>query len=397
MTNTTATAAPSSFELAAPPSSFELAAPLMDGAEELTDELVRRILTAEHAYVESTALTRDQLRSACLANVTAMIADLAGEKPVDLESARAAGRLKAAQGVPLAALLHAFRLGGRLIWEELMRRSEGDAPRVLLEMAAQVWALVDVCSDAAAEAYRLSIDARAEQDADERRRLVRALFAGHGANPSAMTDAVRTFRIPDRGSFVVLSADARCADIATPGADAIWDTEIDGVLGLLYAFSDSALDAVLAGIDSGNGNIGVSAVFATPSGAPAAVEQARLSRVCARVDGPGVTRFESVPVPVLIASNPGSGRVAAEQILGRLLDLPESERASLLGTLEAWFQAKGSTTDAADRVHYHRNTVLYRLRRIGELTGRDFLDPVHAAELYVGLRAYQLCMAAESE
>lgn len=383
MTNATTTAAPSS---------FELAAPLLADVDRVTDELVRRILSAEHAYVESTVLTRDQLRGACRANVGAMISNLAGEKPVDLESARAAGRLKAEQGVPLAALLHAFRLGGRLIWEELMRLSEGDAPRVLLEMAAQVWALVDVYSDAAAEAYRVSIDARAEQDADVRRRLVRALFAGRGANPGALTDALRTFRIPDRGSFVVVSADTRCADIATPGVDAIWDTEVDGVLGLLYSFSDSALDAVLDGVEAGRGNIGVSAVFSSPTGMPAAVEQARVARACARVDDAGATRYDSVPVPLLIASNKESGRVAAQQILGKLLDLSAEERSSLLGTLEAWFASKGSTSEAAQRLHYHRNTVLYRLRRIGELTGRDFLDPVHASELYVGLRAYQLCV-----
>ena len=372
----------------------DLAAPLMDAVEDLADELMRRILSAEHAYVESTMLSTDQLRAACLANLTEMIGDLSGERPVDLEAARAAGRLKAEQGVPLAALLHAFRLGGRLIWEELMARSDDGSSRTLLEMAAQVWALVDVCSDAAAEAYRISIDTRAEQDADSRRRLVRALFA-EGANAATVADALRTFRIPDRGSFVVVSADARgadsrCVDSTAPGVEAIWDTAVDGVVGLLFAQSDAALDAVLDGIEEGTGSIGVSAVFASSSAIPKAVEQARLARACAIVDDGPSTRYESVPIPLLLAADPVGARVAAKQILGALLDLPEAEKASLLGTLDAWFRAKGSTSDAAGRLHYHRNTVLYRLRRIGELTGRDFLDPVQASELYVGLRGYQL-------
>ncbi|NIL75862.1 PucR family transcriptional regulator [Rhodococcus sp. B10] len=372
--------------------SYELAAPLMDAVDSLTDELVRRILDAEHGYVESTSLTREQLREACFANVTALISNLAGIRPIDLDSARAAGRLKAEQGVPLAALLHAFRLGGRLIWEELMERSEADRPRALLDIAAQVWALVDVYSDAAADAYRLSTEARAEQDADVRRRLVRAVFAGHGSNPAAVSDALRTFRIPERGSFVVVSAEASCADIATRGVDAIWDSEVDGVLGLLFAGSDALLDAVVDAIPAGSGNIGVSSLFSSPSGTPAAVEQARLARACARVDDSASTRFDSVPVPLLLAGNPDSGRTAGRQILGKLLDLPDAERSSLLATLDAWFRSEGSTTDAAERLHYHRNTVLYRLRRIQELTGRDFLDPVHASELFIGLRAYQLCM-----
>lgn len=372
------------------PSAFELAAPLLEDVEGIADELVLRILSAEHSYVESSQLSEMQLRRSCLDNMTEMIGALAGRRPIGLESARAAGRLKAEQGVPLVALLHAFRLGGRLVWERLMDRSAGDASRVLLEMSAEVWALVDVCSDAAAEAYRISVDARAEQDADARRRLIRALFADHGSNPGAVADAVRTFRIPDRGSFVVVSADARSACIATPGVDAVWDSAVDGVLGLLFAHSDSALEAVLEGIAVGVGDIGVSAVFEAVTGTPRAVEQARLARACACIDDAASTRYESVPVPLLIATNPEAGRIAAQQILGGLLELPDEERGSLLGTLDAWFRAKGSTTEAARRLHYHRNTVLYRLRRIGELTGRDFLDPVHASELFVGLRAYQL-------
>lgn len=369
------------------PASYELATPLLDSVDRLADELVRRILTAEHAYVESTLLTSDQLRAACVDNVATMIDCLAGVSPLDLSSARAAGTLKAEQGVPLAALLHAFRLGGRLIWEELMGRFEGDAPRALLEMAAQVWAIVDVYSDAAADAYRSSVDSRAEQDAEGRRRLVRALFADHRANAASVADALRTFRIPDRGFFAVLSVDD-VADADTAGVESIWDSEVDGRVGLVFAGSEAALEAALSGIV--DRNVGVSAVFWSPSGTPRAVEQARLARRCARGAEVSSTRYEAVPVPVLLASNPESGREAAHRILGRLLDLAEDERASLLGTLDAWFESKGSTAAAAERLHYHRNTVLYRLRRIGELTGRDYSDPIGSAELFVGLRAYQI-------
>lgn len=375
-----------------PPSAHELVAPLLGAVDDLADELVRRILSAEHAYAESSLLSPAQLRAACRANVVEMVGDLAGERPVDLEAARAAGRLKAEQGVPLAALLHAFRLGGRLIWEELMARSDGDASRTLLEMAAQVWALVDVCSDAAAEAYRISIDARAEQDADARRRLIRALFE-EGTSPASVADALRTFRVPERGSFVVLSAGAPIQDVRSPGVESVWDTAVDGVVGLLFAPTDAALDAMLdalAATDASSGSVGISAVFGASSGIPKAVEQARLARACAVVEDGGPTRFESVPVPLLLAGNIDAARVASAQILGRLLELPNDEIASLLGTLDAWFRAKGSTSEAATRLHYHRNTVLYRLRRIGELTGRDFLDPMQASELYVGLRGYQL-------
>jgi DNA-binding PucR family transcriptional regulator len=62
----------------------------------------------------------------------------------------------------------------------------------------------------------------------------------------------------------------------------------------------------------------------------------------------------------------------------------------LLDTLEAWFAADGSTAEAGRRLHCHRNTVLYRLGKVAELTGRSVSRPAQAAELYVGLRAIRL-------
>jgi purine catabolism regulator len=53
----------------------------------------------------------------------------------------------------------------------------------------------------------------------------------------------------------------------------------------------------------------------------------------------------------------------------------------LLQTLSAYLATNGSPTDAADRLHLHRNTVLYRLGRIEDLLGLDLRD----AEVRLGL------------
>jgi len=53
----------------------------------------------------------------------------------------------------------------------------------------------------------------------------------------------------------------------------------------------------------------------------------------------------------------------------------------LLQTLGAYLATNGSPTDAADRLHLHRNTVLYRLGRIEDLLGVDLRD----AEVRLGL------------
>ncbi|WP_027502342.1 PucR family transcriptional regulator [Rhodococcus sp. UNC363MFTsu5.1] len=384
----------------APPTPAELLHDMRASVDDLADELVARIVAAEQDYADASLLTPEQLRFACWDNLSSMLANLDGTAPVRLESARAAGRMKAEQGVSLAALLHAFRLGGRLIWEELTARSDGRASQWLLDMAAQVWALVDVYSDAAADAYREAADRRAREDAEASRRLIRTLFANHALNPAGVADAVRAFRIPERGAFLVVSvrdssscpsADALRSRVSTVGIDSVWDTEVDGRIGLLWAPAEAALDAALAALgEIGGGPVGVSRGFGRPGGIGAAVEQARQARRCAP-DGSGdPTRYDSVPVPLLVIRQPDAGQLAVRQVLGPVLALPADEQRSLLTTLEAWFAARGSTTAAAAELHYHRNTVLYRLRRIQELTGRDFSDPVHAAELYVGLCAHRL-------
>src|SRR5690606_37921206 len=96
---------------------------LLERIGELADELVARIVGADRSYVDAGLLTAEELHGACLSNLTAIITALGGAEPVRLQPARAVGRLKAERGVPIAALLHAFRLGGRLIWEQLTTRS----------------------------------------------------------------------------------------------------------------------------------------------------------------------------------------------------------------------------------------------------------------------------------
>ncbi|MBC2639120.1 MULTISPECIES: CdaR family transcriptional regulator [unclassified Rhodococcus (in: high G+C Gram-positive bacteria)] len=382
------------------PSPTDLLGSMLESVEQLSEELVARILSVEHGYVEATLLTPEQLYAACVDNLKAMLGNLSGSAPIRLEAARAAGQLKAEQGVPLAALLHAFRLGGRLIWDELMNRSEGRATNALLEMAAQVWALVDVYSDSAAEAYRETADLRAREDAESRGRLIRTLFGDHAANPAGAADALRTFRIPENSTFVVVSVEAAAApsaadivqsDLRGVGVDSVWDSEVDGRIGLLWAAGAELLESALDVLGrTGQGRIGVSSAFGRPGGTSHAVEQARFARRCAGHGGGPITRYESVPVSLLLVSVPDAGKLASSQILGPVLALPAEEQDSLLATLDAWFSCRGSTTAAATQLHYHRNTVLYRLRRIHTLTGRDFSDPIDAAELYVGLRAHQL-------
>ncbi|HEV2107267.1 MAG TPA: helix-turn-helix domain-containing protein [Thermomicrobiales bacterium] len=74
------------------------------------------------------------------------------------------------------------------------------------------------------------------------------------------------------------------------------------------------------------------------------------------------------------------------ETLDSLLAYDRQHGAGLVRTLEAYFQANGSPKEAATLLSVHRNTVLYRLDRIAEITGLDLSDADTRLRLQVALR-----------
>ena len=72
------------------------------------------------------------------------------------DAARATGRRRAEQRMPLDDVLRSFRLGGRLVWEALIdeARAQGVVDSdALLDVASKVWEVVDSTSSQVAAAY----------------------------------------------------------------------------------------------------------------------------------------------------------------------------------------------------------------------------------------------------
>jgi purine catabolism regulator len=77
-------------------------------------------------------------------------------------------------------------------------------------------------------------------------------------------------------------------------------------------------------------------------------------------------------------------RVFRDDALARLL--AKDRRGVLLQTLGAYLATNGSPTDAAQRLHLHRNTVLYRLGRIEDLLRLDLRDAEVRLALHLALK-----------
>ena len=114
----------------------------------------------------------------------------------------------------------------------------------------------------------------------------------------------------------------------------------------------------------------------------------RLAHTAARtLDGPGLAVLDERLPEALLADSPELAPRVVRAGLGGLLDLPPADRDTLLQTLEQLLAAGGSPTHAAAALFCHRNTVIYRMRRIEAATGRSIGDPRDRLLLTLGVLA----------
>ncbi|MFN8660737.1 MAG: helix-turn-helix domain-containing protein [Thermomicrobiales bacterium] len=88
-------------------------------------------------------------------------------------------------------------------------------------------------------------------------------------------------------------------------------------------------------------------------------------------------------------------RAFVSQALGGLEQ--RDQRGTLRQTLRTFLESGGSQVDASHRLGIHRNTLAYRLRRIGELVGRDVADPGTWLTLHLALRASEILDVANED
>ncbi|MBA3450982.1 MAG: helix-turn-helix domain-containing protein [Chloroflexia bacterium] len=110
-----------------------------------------------------------------------------------------------------------------------------------------------------------------------------------------------------------------------------------------------------------------------------------------RMQGPGhLTLFGDLGVYRLIFAAEHLPELSDlySETLGALLAYDRQNNAGLVNTLDAFFAANGSPKEAAERLGVHRNTVLYRLDRIREISGYDLDDAGIRMRLQLSLHVH---------
>jgi carbohydrate diacid regulator len=94
--------------------------------------------------------------------------------------------------------------------------------------------------------------------------------------------------------------------------------------------------------------------------------------------------------PYQLLSNVGQ-RYRTRLVATELAELRgQSDWRQLRATLIAWSEARFKLVDAAAALHIHRNTLLYRLAKIEQLTGRSLRDHTASVTMYLACLADQI-------
>src|SRR5271168_1891702 len=365
---------------------------------EMADLLCREI----EAYRDGTVVTKDHVVESCVANLTFIFESLNREGDVDVSPAEQTGIARALAGVPLPAVMTAYRIGFRFMWEETLAAAR--AARIptesILEATARVFFAQDTFTQAMASAYRQQLTAQILEQEEERSALVEALLSRRITDSQSLWEAADLLRLPTTGPYVVVAAELPAIGklglpaienkLSTRDIRSAWRLLPDLHIGVVHVRIRETVDTLIAVLrQAATVRVGISPPFHDLAETSEALRFARLA-VTGKPSGVSlVTVFDDTPLAVAAVSAPEVMAKIRSTVLKGLNQLPPTERAILLDTFQAWLQEGGSANDTAAKIFCHPNTVRHRLHRIEELTGRSLSAPKDLAELCLAFEVEQ--------
>ncbi len=144
-------------------------------------------------------------------------------------------------------------------------------------------------------------------------------------------------------------------------------------------------EARLVGSSSGPAN--------TLSDWPKVYEQAlQAMQLAQRLNLNHVVQFNSLGVYGLLVQleNIPIVRQFTQQVIGPLVAYDAQHNSNMVQTMDAYFDHHGNISQTAESLFIHRNTLLYRLERIKELTGHDLNQANMRLALHLALKMWLL-------
>ena len=371
------------------------------------DELARSVASAIRAEVDfykvSAVVTNDELLASSADNLQFALKYLETAAGFDVSPAVATGSKRAVVGVPLPAVMDAYRIASHHLWDAVVQiaTTQPDIGRDVLIMATErIWHIQDAYTDAMTSAYRQQTTQQVLEDEAERAALTEALLDGRNLTDYAVWEVAQLLRLPISGPYVVIAA--TCPTVgkqALPGITAMlrsadifsaWRLLPDIQIGIAHVSTESKRNAVVELLErQATTRVGVSPPFNDLTDTAQALRYARVALNTRSSRTGGVTVFEDSLLAVAAVSAPEVTNKVAAIILGQFDDLSNDEKGVLFETFRVWLAQKGSTANTAAQLYCHPNTVRHRLRRIEEHTGRSLAVPDQLAELCLAFEIRQ--------
>lgn len=238
--------------------------------------------------------------------------------------------------------------------------------------------------------------ARASRARDRAAALARRMLEG-SIEPEAAAAQLRALRL-GTGPWRVMAWDVPDAEpsltgtAANPLAEALVFTpwpHVYAVVGETHLLMVS--DAQLAdglGLDHLRARVGASQPISSPSRFADAFREARWALESAQTAGPPVVygSHGSYFMPHTVAE----GELAVRRLLGPVLDYDAANDSNLVESLRVYFEVNRSWQEGARRLDIHKQTLVYRIKKVEELTGADMKDFGVQAELFLAIRTWHL-------
>jgi PucR family transcriptional regulator, purine catabolism regulatory protein len=139
--------------------------------------------------------------------------------------------------------------------------------------------------------------------------------------------------------------------------------------------------------------LGVSDPMRRPDRVPDAAREARWAQTAANSLGRPIVRYGE-GTPLFLPRTLGEAETAAERVMGPVIAYDEAHSTQLVHSLAVFLEHNRSWQRSAEALHVHKQTLVYRMHRVEELTGRSLRDTGDVVQLWQALRALEFAHGA---
>jgi hypothetical protein len=320
------------------------------------------------------------------------LAEGEGPSPEELAAFRRSARDRAAEGMPLEDLLHAYRVGGRIGWNALEEAALPHERICLLHGAEVLLDYIDQVSAAVSQAY---FEERQHLVSEEERRLRNLLDAlvRDGPLPAELQGLAEQIGLP-------LTEPYRPFAAAVHDAPARRHSELASALrrhailalteGARVAGLAPATDGLLAAAIEPDVVVAIAPPTARAHLATSLDDMRVVADLGQRLGRTGIVTTEELLPELLLVRSPRVADAAWHRVFGPIRSGRPERAGELVATLAAYLGSNLDRQLAARRLHVHPNTLDYRLRQVRELAGLDVHRTDDLVLVALALRQHRL-------